>query len=292
MSTHKRLTTLGLKGLYAAVTTGTTLIDDAQWEQLGVNLEGTFILTQEDTEETPINIEESDNPIVQVLKAGKKGFTTSIPDLAPALAIKLFGATTKVVTVEGQPKTRVVLPDSANYIYMMFKVVPTQGVDQFYYTKGQVSAKIEGTLGKTEVLNLNLTVTALTPDTVESAVEYDTSDGTNSGYILGNEVAETALASLQAISDGSVVLTVDGGTAQTKNDLDFTSADNWADVVDELNSKFTSATWSFDVDEYRMKVASDSTGSTSTVLLSTDTGTDILASSMLNMSGVTPVPGN
>ena len=60
-----------------------------------------------------------------------------------------------------------------------------------------------------------------------------------------------------------------------------------------LNAAFTGATWSFNEDEYRMKVTSDSVGSGSTiVLIDGTTGTAIRGVTMLNMSASTPVAGS
>lgn len=292
---HTRKTVVGLKGLYISDINGTGLISEADWEQLAVNLEGTFAITQEDTEQTDINIEESDNPIVQVLNAGAKSFSTSIPDLAYEVANRLFGATKAAQVVEGQSLTRVYLPDSAAYIYKMFKIVPAQGVEQFYVAKGQISAKVNGNLSKTETLNIDLDVTALEPDnTTETAFSWDVADGTNPGYLLGDTMTENALDTLVAAGNTcGLELTVDGGSAQDVNDIDFTAATEWADVVAELNSKFTGAVWSMDEDEYRMKVTSNTTGASSTVALTDGgTGTEIRGATMLNMSASSPVQGS
>jgi hypothetical protein len=291
---HTRKTVVGLKGLYISDINGTGLISEADWEVLAVNLEGTFNITQDDTEQTDINIEESDSPIIQVLKAGAKSFDTSIPDLAYEVANRLFGATKSTETVEGVALTRVKIPDSAAYIYKMFKIVPSQGVEQFYVAKGQISAKINGPLSKTETLNIDLSVTALEPDNdTETALSYDIADGTNAGYLLGDTLSASALTTLQAVNAGGLTLTVDGGAAQDVNSLDFTSATDWDDVVAVLNGAFTGATWSMDVDEFRMKVTSNTTGSSSTIVLADgSTGTQIRGVTMLNMSASTPVAGS
>jgi len=289
---HIRKTVLGLKGLYISDILGTGLISEANWKQLALNLEGTFSLTQDDTEETAINVEESDNPIVQILKAGKKSFTTSIPDLAFEVAQELLGATKSTEVVEGVSVTRVHLPDDASYIYKMFKIVPKQGAEQFYYTKGQVAAKINGNLSKTETLNIDLTVTALTPDNDQTATSYDLKEGTNPAYALGNALADNALNTILGVTAGAMNITVDGGSAQTITNVSFASDTDWDDVVATLNSKTSNATWSFDVDEYRMKLTSNTVGSGSSISFAVSTGVDLLSDDYLKMANGDIVSGS
>lgn len=291
-----RRTTYGLEGLYISDISGAG-IPGCDWIRLGVNLEGTFTMAQEDTEETEILIEESDNPIVQILKAGKKSFTTSIPDLSFSVLQKLFGATkTENVNAEGELVTRVKIPDSAAYIFKSFKIVPKEGVEQIYFPKGQVSAKIAGSLTKDSTLNVELTVTALTPDYEgETAMMIDQKEGDIAGYWLGNTLSDDAFTNLTGVDDGTYDITVDDGTEQEITGVDFSTATSWDDIVTELNSSVVGATWSFNKEEYRFIITSDNNtptdGSPSKIRITVGAGTDITGSTMLDVIGGTPMDG-
>lgn len=292
MSQQKVYTT-GLKGLYISPL---SKLEDAQWELLAWNLKGTFTFAEEDAETTEQYVEETDLPILSSKKAGLKSFTTSIPDMAPDVAERVFGATVESVVVEGKPTKRVNMPDSAQTIYYMCKVVPKEGVEQIYFTKGDFAAKIEGTLGADEILTINLTVKALASDYGEAGVSYDVIDtDKNAGYLLGDPMPETILADIQAIVGASkFTYTIDGG-APVAGTADLSATVEMDDIVTTLNAATTGATWSFDEDAWRMKLTSNTTGSSSTVSVSSTSVTgddkDVLADAYLNMLDATPVPG-
>ena len=295
MSKTVRVTPLGLYGVYIA-TPGTSL-ESMDWVHLADNLEGTVSLTQDDSELTEIFVEESDLPIESNEKAGVRKFQSSIPDLSFSVLETLFNATAETAWQDGEQVTRAAMPDDAQSIYYAFKFVPKSGAKALIFTKGKVSAKVNGNMSKTETLNVDLVVTALKSDVVGQKGFYiDLPKGVNPGYLLGDTLADTALTTLTAVADGSLSLTVDGGTAEVNNAIDFTSDLSWDDVVTTLNAAFTgsaaASTWSYDKEEHAIQVTSDSTGATSTIALTDGTGTAIRGVTMLNMSASTPVAGS
>lgn len=261
-----RLTTYGLEGLYISDISGAG-IPGCKWSRLGVNLEGTFSLAQDDTEETEINIEESDNPIVQILKAGKRSFTTSIPSLDFGLLQQVFGATkgSAPIEVDGEMEYRVSIPDSAAYIFKSFKIVPSVGASQIYFPKGQISAKIAGNLTKDSTVNVELTVTALTPDTErETAMMIDLKAGSQPGYWLGSVLNDDGLTNvIDATDDLSFKITVDDGTATdvVVDNSGLVESGGWDAIVEKINAALTTysmaATCSIDQEEFRLTVTSN-----------------------------------
>ena len=290
----------GLKSLQIAVMPTSGLIADAKFEQLSLNLEGTFKMNQEEDTQTKIYVEEQDAALDTILKKGDFMFETDIPDYQYDVVHRLLGATKKEVWVEGAKVQRVSLPDSAQYIYMMFKIIPKDGIEQFFITRGQVSAYMTGNLSKTEPLNIHLKVTALIPLIGEdTAVKYDIKEGTNPGYLLGDPLDKkttiwaTLWGSLTGASAGGVILTVDGDVQSPAiADVDFSAITGGQDIVDILNGLTTKATWSWDEDAFRFKVTSNTVGSASTILVAAGSTTNIIVESLLNMAGVTPVAGS
>lgn len=286
---------MGLYGVYFAA--AGTAVSSMDWQLLGYNLEGSVSLTQDDPTLTEIYVEESDLPIESNEKAGARKFQSSIPDLSFGVLQTLFGATAESAVQDGETVTRVAMPDSNQAIYYAFKFVPVSGAKAFIFTKGKVAAKVNGNMSKTETVNVDLVITSLKSDVVGQAGFYiDLPKGVNPGYLLGDTLADTALTTLTAVADGSLSLTVDGGTPEVNNAIDFTSDTTWDEVVATLNAAFTgdaaASTWSYDPEEHRIQVTSDSTGVGSTIALTDGSATAIRGATMLNLSGSTPVPGS
>lgn len=287
--------TTGLKGVYISPL---SKIEDAQWELLAWNLKGTFVFSEEDAETTEQYVEETDLPILSSKTAGLKSFTTSIPDMAPSVAVRLFGATvSETMVVEGKNTKRVSLPDSAQTINYMFKIVPKSGIEQIYFTKGDVATKIEGTLTDDEVFSMGLTVKALASDFGETGVSYDVIDTDKySGYLLGDAMAATVLADLTDIVGASKFSYNIDGAGVVVGSVDLSAAADLDAVIVLLNAGTTGGTWSFDDNEFRMKLTSNTTGSSSSVVVSTSSVTgddkDVLADMYLNMADATPVAGS
>ena len=145
-----RKTVKGLKGIYYSPVPASGLISDAEWTQLALNLEGTFTMNQEEDEQTDIYVEEQDVPIDTILKKGKFMIESDIPNFQYDVAQRMLGATkTADLDADGEPVTRVYLPNEAQYIYGMFKIVPRDGVKQFYLPYAQIGSYITGNLSKT-----------------------------------------------------------------------------------------------------------------------------------------------
>lgn len=290
-------TVKGLSAIYYSPLPASGLVADAVWDQLSVNLEGTFTMNQEEDEQTDIFIEEQDVPLDTILKKGKFIVESDIPDFQFSVAERVLGATKQAsVDAEGASVTRVSLPDSAQYIYGMFKIVPRAGVEQFYITRGQINGYVTGNLSKTETLNIHLKITALVPlNGGEAAIMYDIKEGTNPGYLFGDPFAADydLITAWAAVSNGGLSVTVDGGTAQILTDVDFSGITSTADIVNILNDNTTGATWSFDVNEYRFYLQSNTTGSASTIAIATSaTTTNLNVATLLNMQDATPVAGS
>lgn len=291
-------TVKGLKSLLIADIPVSGKIADAEFHQLALNLEGTVKVNQEEDSQTDINVEEQDAPLDTILKKGKFMFESDIPDMQYSVAHEILGAEKKEnIDVEGGKVTRVYIPDSAQYIYKMLKIVPKDGIEQLYFTRAQISAYITGNLSKTETLNVHLKATALIPLKGETnSVCYDIIEGTNHGYILGLPLAVDTdwISTWGAVASGDFKITVDNGTPVEVTALDFSSIEGGQDVVNILNANTDGVTWSWDEDAFRFKVTSNSAGSTSTVELAavTSPNTDLRVKGLLNMINSTPVAGS
>jgi len=91
-------------------------------------------------------------------------------------------------------------------------------------------------------------------------------------------------------------VTIDGGTAEVNNAIDFSAAVDWDDIITILNASFTGtaagSTWSYDEEEHRIMLTSNSTGASSSVALADGSGTAIRGATMLNIAISTPVAGS
>jgi len=287
--------TSGLDGFYVSPLTTIKL---AQWERIGLNMKGTFVFTEEDAETTDQYVEETDLPIFSTKKAGLKSITTEIPDMSVATFQRLFNTGTPAnVVVEGAAMKRVALPDAAQTINYMCKIVPSDGVEQIYFTKGDFIAKIDGALSSEELLTIKLTVKALASGFGEKGVEIDIKDGTNAGYVLGNSLVDgdktegEIVAELAALTAPKYSYTVDG-TPYTDVTPNLSGETTFVGVVEKLNAVATSATWSFNPDEYRMKLTSDTKGSTSMLTVQSTSGVDLLIAGNLDMINGETVGGS
>lgn len=299
MSKTVRVTPLGLYGVYIAAA-GTSLAS-MDWIHLADNLEGTVSLSQDDAELTEIYVEESDLPIESNEKAGVRTFNSSIPDLSAGVLQTLFWGNLEAskassATQDGKDVTRFEMPDSAQSVYYAFKFVPKSGAKAFIFTKGKVAAKVSGTMSKTETMNVDLVVTSLDSDVTGQAGFYiDLPKGENPGYILSDTLPDGGVAALAAVT-GSLSVTIDGAAAEINNALDFSAVTDWDEVVAVLNAGYTGtskdSTWSYDEEEHRIMLASDSTGASSSVALADGTGDSIRGATMLNIALSTPVVGS
>lgn len=289
-----RQTSLGLYGVYIAEVG--VLDENVEWRHVSDTLQGTASITQDDAELTEIFVEESDLPIESNEKAGVRKFQGSIPDLSFDVLNTYFGATVESAVQDGENVERVAMPDSSEAIYYMFKFVPKSGAKALIFTKGKVSAKVNGNMSADETLNVDIVVTSLKSDIEgQNGFYIDLPQGVNPGYFIGQTLDENALDNLIApITDGSLSLTIDSATVAKSGNITFAGATSWDDIIGILNSHFPTATFSIDEEEYRMLVTSKTTGSASNVSLNAwDTvGTDLSLAANLALAGGDAVVGS
>jgi hypothetical protein len=93
----------------------------------------------------------------------------------------------------------------------------------------------------------------------------------SAGVLTGTQLSEaTLIGELQAISDGSFDIDIDGGVTVAVTGVDFQAAISFADVIAELNTRITGATVT-EVDQ-RIVITSDTTGALSVVDYMVDGG--------------------
>jgi len=129
--------------------TGTT------FAAIGYTMKDTCKFIQEDPQETPVEVEEADDPIDYMTKAGKKtlSFTLADPDEA-ALALLMGGIGTTGVTWDA--------PATFTTIEKSVKVTPTQGLI-LTIPRGKINAKWNGDYSKSTNLKIDVEITVMTP---------------------------------------------------------------------------------------------------------------------------------
>jgi len=297
MPITKRQTSMGLYGVFIALVG--TLDKDTEWIHVSDTLQGTASMSQDDPELTEIYVEESDLPIESNEKAGVRKFTGSIPDMSRGVLETFFKATASSAVMDGETVTRMAMPDSAESIYLMWKFVPKSGAKQLIFTKGKLSAKVNGNMSATETLNVDIVVTSLKSDIVGQKGFYiDLPAGENAGYYIGETLAyvsdsDNALVTVLAYTDASLSMDIDSTTV-AKTGLTFAGKTDWDGVIDVLNIAFPTATWSREEEENRMRCTSKMTGIASNVTLNTyvGTGDDLSADAALNLTGGEAVTGS
>lgn len=120
----------------------------------------------------------------------------------------------------------------------------------------------------------------------------DESVAATAGVLTGAQVSEaTVVETLQAISDGSFDVDIDGVT-QNVTGLDFRTIDSLDDIVTELNDNITGATVT--EDDQKIVITSDTTGATSEVSLVSAGASGTFVGEILNLAagtGATSVDG-
>ena len=120
---------------------------------------------------------------------------------------------------------------------------------------------------------------------------YNGGSTETSGYFIGNPVAAGFVTDIEAITDGSFSVTIDG-TTQNITGLDFTGVTGNVEILDIINAELTGAVASL-TSNNSLKITSTSVGSISTVsaLSPEGTGTDISEVGFLNAQTGTSVDG-
>lgn len=115
------------------------------------------------------------------------------------------------------------------------------------------------------------------------ATTYDAS-ATAGIFVTGEQGA--TLAEWQAVTDGSVSVTVDGGVAQVLTGLDFSAVASIHDVAAVIEVALTGSYVTYDEASNTFVFTSQTTGASSAVLVEADaTGTSIFVADYLNADG-------
>lgn len=112
------------------------------------------------------------------------------------------------------------------------------------------------------------------------------------GYFITDSINATEFTS---VSDGAFDITIDGGSAESVTDLDFTKAYTVVDITNVINSYFVTNSLDVEavVEENKIKFVSKTTGASSSILLEapTGSGTNLLSSLYFNENGCVSVQG-
>lgn len=96
----------------------------------------------------------------------------------------------------------------------------------------------------------------------------------------------------KSVSDGSMSITVDGGAAQVLTGLDFSNVKTLSDIATVISTGLTGVIISVDNENNALIFTSNTTGSTSSILIESDTtGTDLTTLDYLNIAQATIVDG-
>lgn len=139
------------------------------WTQYGLTAEDTFSMAEEDPTTTDQYVEESDTPVVSIVKEGKTTITFNVADPDIETMYNLKGG-----TISGSSPSRIwEKADTLPTIEMSVKISPKEGFTAIRIPRASVSAKLNSTLSKKTLLVIEVTCTVLVP----------TKSGTKSIYI-------------------------------------------------------------------------------------------------------------
>lgn len=103
------------------------------------------------------------------------------------------------------------------------------------------------------------------------------------GTLTGTQLSEAVIVpQLQAISDGSFDITIDGGVAQVVTAVDFRTVSSLDDIATILDTEISGATVT--IDDQKIVITSATTGATSDVTFMTDGGTGTYVGDLLTLS--------
>ena len=114
------------------------------------------------------------------------------------------------------------------------------------------------------------------------------------GYLQCNELNETRLTALRAVTNGSLTITVNGGTQLAVKDLDFSNCTAVVDVVNLLNTAFANvgADCYADYTGLAVYIISNKFGIDSTIAVTSgSTGTNVVTATLLINPSTAPVAG-
>lgn len=108
-------------------------------------------------------------------------------------------------------------------------------------------------------------------------------EAASAGQLLGGPLSATqqVMATWQAVTNGGLTITIDGGAATNVTGLNFSAASNLNAVAADVQAKLTGATCVWNAIKSRFEVTSATTGTTSTVSFATAPGAGTDVSGML-----------
>lgn len=126
---------------------------------LGQTAEDTCELVNDDPETTEFYVEESDDPVVQISKAGKSTLKLTVADPDIETLETLFGGTTI-----GETPNRVWhYPATIPTIEKSIEVTPANGFTKFNFPRCSMTAKFNSKFSKKTLFQIEVTALLLTP---------------------------------------------------------------------------------------------------------------------------------
>lgn len=192
------------------------------------------------------------------------------------------------VTVQGVQRSRT--PKNVNEVALFTAETPNNVLESMYVIDPSDVVKAYGTNSLTA--KMALAVFAQNPNLLSGnggLVVIPMQSATNATATSFETPVISDLTFFKAVNNGSVVITVNG-TANSLTGLDFTNISTLSDVATILQGAISSVT--ITVSEGKIVFTSKKVGASSSVVLSTgESGTDLTGSTLLNVSGGTTVDG-
>ena len=129
--------------------------------QMGYTYKDTCTLTSEDPEKTEHYVEEVDDPVVVLSKAGKTTIDFSLANPSPETLVALAGGTASA-SVSGGEKDIWEAPDSLPTIEKSIKLTPKQGYI-IEIPRGNITAKMDGNLNQGDLFMLKVNIVVMKP---------------------------------------------------------------------------------------------------------------------------------
>lgn len=199
-----------------------------------------------------------------------------------------------VVTATLLPEGRSLARDNMNVVAVMTSQVGKLNSANRYEAYSQIESVATDFGTASDVYQHATAFFGTTPNAVNAGglfiVGYwrgaDEDTDATAGVVKGAQLNEVdVINELQKIDDGSLNITVDGGTEQNVTGIDFRTVIEMSDVVTLLNAEITGATVTYE--NLALVITSDTTGASSVVTLLTDNGTGTFVGELLNLSAGT-----
>lgn len=129
------------------------------WTQYGLTAEDSFSMTEEDPTITDKSVEESDTPVVTITKEGKTTVKFNIADADIETLYNLKGGTITGTSPSRTWAKAATLP----IIEKSIKITPKEGFSAIRIPRASISAKLNSTLSKKDLMVVEVTCTMLVP---------------------------------------------------------------------------------------------------------------------------------